>query len=136
MLRPRAAGAVVAFVAKDLDRGQAGNASGKYRCSTEGCQRMFEIYKELRKHLAVGPPLLLECALIYWQLWIAELSHMKSATICKNTSRGLWIGLLIVVKSVLSVSQSVTQQFISMLSESSNEGKSMPFIQFVLNDIR
>ncbi|KRZ03770.1 hypothetical protein T4B_2263 [Trichinella pseudospiralis] len=52
----------VAFVAKDLDRGQAGNASGKYRCSTEGCQRMFEIYKELRKHLAVGPPLLLECA--------------------------------------------------------------------------
>ncbi|KRY43695.1 hypothetical protein T4A_5111, partial [Trichinella pseudospiralis] len=38
--------------------------------------------------------------------------------------------------SVLSVSQSVTQQFISMLSESSNEGKSMPFIQFVLNDIR
>ncbi|KRY61629.1 hypothetical protein T4A_8163 [Trichinella pseudospiralis] len=23
---------------------------------------MFEIYKELRKHLAVGPPLLLECA--------------------------------------------------------------------------
>ncbi|KRY80641.1 hypothetical protein T4D_9918 [Trichinella pseudospiralis] len=32
--------------------------------------------------------------------------------------------------SVLSVSQSVTQQFISMLSESSNEGKSMPFIQF------
>ncbi|KRY74163.1 hypothetical protein T4A_10646 [Trichinella pseudospiralis] len=61
---------------------------------------------------------------------------MKSATIRKNTSRGLWIGLSIVLKSVLSVSQSVTQQFISMLSESSNEGKSMPFIQFVLNDIR
>ncbi|KRY99549.1 hypothetical protein T4B_9100, partial [Trichinella pseudospiralis] len=82
----------VASVVMDLDREQAGNSMRK--CLKEGCQRMFESYNELRKHLAVGHPLLLECALIYyWQLWIAELSHMKSATIRKNTSRGLWIGL-------------------------------------------
>ncbi|KRY94460.1 hypothetical protein T11_1397 [Trichinella zimbabwensis] len=56
MLRPRAAGAGSRGRWKKHEK-----VHQRYRCSREGCKRMFESYNELRKHMVVDHSLPLEC---------------------------------------------------------------------------